>query len=435
MSYDVSYKIINKDDSIEFSQGVGGACFAQLMNRQQPNTVTKVMFHHNRNKMPYSEKEVERWVDLLNTWGFNVDYYGIDSKLYGSYKDDHVFIIDLTKGDNARRAWCISTLNLLRYLTEYSLNIIPRKCMQVCKENDFTNPEDVFQVMQFVHQYVNGGNINHALRGTSSEKCLTLDEFKKRANAIKKTIYNSTTFNLHELWKGDYIGARFNLEAATNLKKKKKEKKKKMNVHIVGGDLSYGNFLPFEYKLVKTLKAAQLVIFTGGEDVHPSFYGEKRGFATSTNIERDNYEAPIFRKAVELGIPIIGVCRGSQLTCALSGGKLVQHQENKHYVHPIQTTKYGTFDISSTHHQAQYPFNLKPWQYKIIGWTDNLSKMHLGGDDKEMNPPKEVEICYYPETNALAIQGHPEYGWYQQQHPEGLAKVHEIVNDFLAKKL
>lgn len=73
-----------------------------------------------------------------------------------------------------------------------------------------------------------------------------------------------------------------------------------------------------------------------------------------------------------------------------------------------------TFDgkeliVTSSHHQAAFPFNLPEKDYKILGWTNNLSSFHEDGNMKEMNPPVEVEAIYFPKTQCLGLQFHPEW--------------------------
>ena len=183
-----------------------------------------------------------------------------------------------------------------------------------------------------------------------------------------------------------------------------------MKVYVVGAQKGYASWLK-GVELTDDLENCDIVMFTGGEDVHPSFYNEKVGSYTSFNLDRDIYEAQMFAAATELGKPIIGICRGSQLSCAMSGGRLVQHQQNNHQYHDIITWDGQELPISSTHHQAQYPYELPKTEFKLIAWTDNLSKMHLDGNNKEISdkPFREAEIVFYPKTRALGIQGHPEW--------------------------
>src|SRR3990167_3250317 len=76
------------------------------------------------------------------------------------------------------------------------------------------------------------------------------------------------------------------------------------------------------------LKPDALVIW-GGEDISPKIYGQKPAIrwtsATAKLSIRDKLEIALANQAVKMRIPIIGICRGAQLMCALSGGSLIQH--------------------------------------------------------------------------------------------------------------
>lgn len=52
-----------------------------------------------------------------------------------------------------------------------------------------------------------------------------------------------------------------------------------------------------------------------------------------------------------------------------------------------------------------------------------------------MNPDKECEIVYYPLTNCLGIQGHPEFSNYQRNYPNDLKIVQQIFMEFFENKL
>ncbi len=208
-------------------------------------------------------------------------------------------------------------------------------------------------------------------------------------------------------------------------------------IYIVGkyGE-DYANWMKGE--VVTTLDHADLVVFTGGEDVHPSLYKEPVGPRTMTNINRDIYEQRVFREAVAKGKKLLGICRGSQFLCAVNGGRLVQHQNNPEYIHNIFTHKNKIIPISSTHHQAAFPYNLRDSNYKVLGWTEGISKVHLNGLDKEISdtPFKEVEICYYPKTKSLGIQGHPEMIYNtKEKYKETFEYLDELLEDFMQDKL
>jgi putative glutamine amidotransferase len=73
------------------------------------------------------------------------------------------------------------------------------------------------------------------------------------------------------------------------------------------------------------LDYADGVILSGGEDVHPSFYGEIVLENCGTIDEkRDLFEIELFRGACERGMPVLGICRGMQVIAVALGGSLYQ---------------------------------------------------------------------------------------------------------------
>jgi len=185
--------------------------------------------------------------------------------------------------------------------------------------------------------------------------------------------------------------------------------KNRYNIFVVGGDNGYANWIPGE--IVRNLEDADVVLFTGGEDVTPSFYGKLTNPKTGNNIGRDIREKEIFDRAQELGKHCLGICRGSQYLCCMSGGNLVQHQENPLCIHNMMTYDDTTIQVTSTHHQAQHPWNLPANEFKVLGWTTGISPIHEGesaADELRMPNGKECEIVFYRKTKSLGIQCHPE---------------------------
>ena len=178
-------------------------------------------------------------------------------------------------------------------------------------------------------------------------------------------------------------------------------------IYVVGGYNDYANWM--EGEITTDMKEANLIVFCGGEDIHPSLYGEKQHPQTSCNLQRDLYELEIYEEALQMGIPCFGTCRGIQLLSVFNKARLVQHQTSQPYKHLIHTFDGEDVIVTSSHHQAVFPFNLPETNYKILGWTENLSRYHEDGNQQEMNPPVEVEAIYFPKTRCLGVQGHLEW--------------------------
>ncbi len=76
----------------------------------------------------------------------------------------------------------------------------------------------------------------------------------------------------------------------------------------------------------ETLAAVDGLIFSGGSDLDPALYGQERHAETTGVVpERDSGELALLRAALERDMPVLAICRGSQLLNVLLGGDLVQH--------------------------------------------------------------------------------------------------------------
>jgi putative glutamine amidotransferase len=70
------------------------------------------------------------------------------------------------------------------------------------------------------------------------------------------------------------------------------------------------------------------LVLSGGADVHPSRYGaEVRPEMGWLDEHRDAWELAVLDAAGARRLPILGICRGSQLLNVWRGGKLVTHLE------------------------------------------------------------------------------------------------------------
>src|SRR3990172_8089285 len=70
------------------------------------------------------------------------------------------------------------------------------------------------------------------------------------------------------------------------------------------------------------------LLLTGGVDVDPYLYGERRDARTERpNRPRDAHERLLLQQALERDLPVLAVCRGHQFLNVALGGSLVQHIE------------------------------------------------------------------------------------------------------------
>jgi putative glutamine amidotransferase len=67
------------------------------------------------------------------------------------------------------------------------------------------------------------------------------------------------------------------------------------------------------------------LLLTGGGDVDPVFYGQERHPAVhDAEPGRDEFEIDLARRALEADLPVLAICRGSQVLNIAAGGTLVQ---------------------------------------------------------------------------------------------------------------
>jgi len=76
---------------------------------------------------------------------------------------------------------------------------------------------------------------------------------------------------------------------------------------------------------IKQLRQCSGLLLTGGEDVQPDLYGKEDEitFCTETDPARDTLELTLIRKALELKMPVFGICRGEQILNIALGGTLI----------------------------------------------------------------------------------------------------------------
>jgi len=96
------------------------------------------------------------------------------------------------------------------------------------------------------------------------------------------------------------------------------------------------------------LRVLDGLVLTGGPDLGPELYGAEPEPMTVTRPERDSAEMPLVHRALELDLPVLGVCRGMQLLAVAAGGSLHQHLPDVlgHEKHRPAPAVYGEHDAS-----------------------------------------------------------------------------------------
>lgn len=169
--------------------------------------------------------------------------------------------------------------------------------------------------------------------------------------------------------------------------------------------------LPYEAVGIELLERLDGLVISGGQDVHPDTLGvDTPPSDPDSDPRRDAYEIELIRGAVELGVPLLGVCRGMQILNVALGGTLVpdldtheidhrspgrQVDDETHRVRLIAGSTlfevYGPHvEVNSLHHQA----------VDRLGSGLAATAWALDGI---------VEAVEMSEVPVVAVQWHPEW--------------------------
>jgi putative glutamine amidotransferase len=163
----------------------------------------------------------------------------------------------------------------------------------------------------------------------------------------------------------------------------------------------------------ETLDRLDGLLFSGGSDLDPELYGQEAHPETNEIVpERDRAEIALLRAALERDMPVLAVCRGSQVLNVVLGGDLVQHLpdvvgDEKHKHTP------GQF--------ADHEVELEPGTrvQEILGDHAPVKSHHHQGYGKLGSGLREsaraedgtVEAVEDPERRfAIGVLWHPEAG-------------------------
>lgn len=204
-----------------------------------------------------------------------------------------------------------------------------------------------------------------------------------------------------------------------------------MDVYVEGDrseQVAFGNWLSrSNCHKASDPDVADVVIFTGGDDVDPALYGKDRHPQTFIDSGRDKREMELYLYCLENGIPMMGVCRGAQFLHVMNGGKLYQHVDGHNGKHSIYDTinHERIFPVSSVHHQM---CKYEPDSGMLV-LADALNSQERWLDDKEKETGRiqDVEAFWYRDSVCLGFQGHPEYSGYATYSVWCLERMNEYL--------
>lgn len=158
------------------------------------------------------------------------------------------------------------------------------------------------------------------------------------------------------------------------------------------------------------------VVIGGGDDIAPTLYGGEVRLGVRLDPDRDALETDVLRGAFERDLPILGICRGSQMLNVVLGGDLHQDAydvyESKYYrtILPkkrvdlldetllARVTGEACLNVNALHSQAVYK----------LGEGLQIAARDDGGMIQAIERKSD--------PMAIGVQWHPEHLFYRRAH-------------------
>jgi putative glutamine amidotransferase len=153
------------------------------------------------------------------------------------------------------------------------------------------------------------------------------------------------------------------------------------------------------------------LLLTGGKDIDPYTFKEKRHPSIlSTDPSRDAMELFLLERAIDEGIPVLGICRGMQLINLFLGGTLHPHIPE--------------IDLQYSHPHTVFPKNqltIVPNTHLYTILKTNSLKVNALHHQSIQKVADTLQVCAYDRNNLvqaieskdkrfiLGLQWHPEF--------------------------
>jgi len=171
---------------------------------------------------------------------------------------------------------------------------------------------------------------------------------------------------------------------------------------------------PSDEGVEETLDALDGLIFSGGPDLDPDLYGESPHAETNGIVtERDRAELTLLQAALARDLPLLAICRGSQILNVARGGDLVQHLPDVvgHERHKHTPGVFADHDVELVQDEPLYPLlgashQVKSHHHQGLGRIGDGLRVAAYADDGMVEAVWEpsrrfaVGVLWHPEANA-----------------------------------
>lgn len=170
---------------------------------------------------------------------------------------------------------------------------------------------------------------------------------------------------------------------------------------------------PGEPRPERLLDCLDGLIFAGGGDIDPTHYGgQHHPTVYMVDPERDQFELHLAQIILERRVPVLGICRGSQVLNVASGGDLIPHLSEEGDV----LVKHRAAQRIPTEHTVQ--ISPQSRLAEIVGETEVMVKSWHHQAVRKVAPGWRA-VAWAPDgtVEALESEGHP-WAFAVQWHPE-----------------
>ena len=173
-----------------------------------------------------------------------------------------------------------------------------------------------------------------------------------------------------------------------------------------------GSGLP-ESAIDTVLDGIDALLLGGGDDVTPALYGSDADNAARTDQQRDEFEIQLIHRALERGMPILGICRGIQILNVAHGGTIRNLRADKmlsdrhgvdmvnswtaHEVNIVAGTRLAGIAGAGVH-------QVNSWHGQAVGRVGDGLRVCATADDGVIEAIERPDHAF-----VIGIQWHPEF--------------------------